>query len=250
MVEQDLHKLVMKIGRKHHARVGVAITTAEGTFTAGHPGTGPAWSTIKVPIAIAASRGEASNDLVDLSIRESDNDASWELWMHVLDKEGDPIQAVDTVLAEGGSKVRWQDPESGWQTAFGYANWPLQEQAKFGAHLECIKGARRVIRDMGKIIEWQRWGLAKESNARVKGGWGLSELDGHYTQRQFGELKFDQGNVGVATITVRYDGFKTGEDAAYHKAQATLDDLSPELVAYLQQSLARGVLSPVDSCPG
>ncbi|AEX69471.1 hypothetical protein CIP107554_00774 [Corynebacterium diphtheriae] len=61
--------------------VGIAIAGPEGVVTAGTQAGVPAWSTIKVPISIAALRANPGNDvLMRQAITVSDNDAARALW--------------------------------------------------------------------------------------------------------------------------------------------------------------------------
>ncbi|AEX41532.1 putative secreted protein [Corynebacterium diphtheriae 31A] len=61
--------------------VGIAIAGPEGVLTAGTQAGVPAWSTIKVPISIAALRANPGNDvLMRQAITVSDNDAARALW--------------------------------------------------------------------------------------------------------------------------------------------------------------------------
>ncbi|MGO9030567.1 MAG: hypothetical protein ACLQI9_02160, partial [Mycobacterium sp.] len=78
------------------ATIGVAIAAVDGTCLASY-GTwsaGVAWSTIKVPLAIAAMRaGVDSGELAAQTITQSDNTAAEELWSRL----GDPAQAAQQV---------------------------------------------------------------------------------------------------------------------------------------------------------
>ena len=95
-----------------------------GTWSAG-----VAWSTIKVPLAIAALRSDrrrAARDLVVKAITESDNPASEELWSQL----GDPADAarqVQAVIREAGDTatvVESRRLRRGF-TAFGQTQWSL-----------------------------------------------------------------------------------------------------------------------------
>ena len=75
-VRAELRDVVSEVEKEFNVRAGVAVADREGTVNAGLRGEEPAWSTVKVPIAIAALRDGASPELVDLAIKESDNDAA------------------------------------------------------------------------------------------------------------------------------------------------------------------------------
>src|SRR6516165_12191932 len=85
------------------ANVGVAIARPDRTYSLGRWWSGVAWSTIKVPLAIAALRSDwlRAKDLAAKAITESDNGASEQLWSGL----GDPAEAarrVQDIIAEGG----------------------------------------------------------------------------------------------------------------------------------------------------
>ncbi len=257
-IERRLDGLVADLVKEHHgAEVGIALADAQGTLAAGAPGKGPAWSTIKVPIAITALRDGGSADLVDAAITESDNDAAYALWSKVKWSEDNATAAIDEVLAEGGSKATWQKPDANGDVSFGYAEWLLKDQATFAAHLNCVADHKQVSRAMGDIVEWQQYGLTALDNTRAKGGWGFDEDSGRYTQRQFGVLdvgdtKSDaHGSIGIA-LTVVYndmDDFGSEQDA-YDDAVKALDDAAGDLKDMISEGIDDGTLTPVHDCDG
>jgi hypothetical protein len=99
---------------------------------------GPAWSTIKVPLAIAAIRRPTSDlSLVDAAITESDSAAAERLWTDL----GEPETAsshVEEVLATAGdlAKVQSRRVRPGF-SAFGQTQWPLADQAMFMSIAVC-----------------------------------------------------------------------------------------------------------------
>ena len=257
-IERRLDDLVADLVKEHHgAEVGIALTDAQGALATGAPGKGPAWSTIKVPIAITALRNGATTDLVDAAITESDNDAAYALWSKVKWSEDNATAAIDEVLAEGGSKATWQKPDANGDVSFGYAEWLLKDQATFAAHLNCVADHKQVSRAMGDIVEWQQYGLTALDNTRAKGGWGFDEDSGRYTQRQFGVLdvgdtKSDaHGSIGIA-LTVVYndmDDFGSEQDA-YDDAVKALDDAAGDLKDMISEGIDDGTLTPVHDCDG
>lgn len=196
-LDAELRAVVADVESEYDVQAGVSVADQQGTFNAGLRGEEPAWSTVKVPIAIAALRDEASPELVDLAIKESDNDAAYALWSHVRWTEGDAGSAVKALLKEYDSSGEFEEP-------FGYSTWLLEEQAKFGAHLPCISEAAQVYDAMDDIVEWQDNGLDRLPHTRAKGGWGLSEEDNGYTHRQIGVRETEgvgkdaDGTVGLA----------------------------------------------------
>ncbi|MFG6304024.1 hypothetical protein ACGLFO_11690 [Corynebacterium hesseae] len=193
-----------------------------------------------MPIAIAALRDEASPELVDLAIKESDNDAAYALWSHVRWTEGDAGSAVKALLKEYDSSGEFEEP-------FGYSTWLLEEQAKFGAHLPCIPEAAQVYDAMDDIVEWQDNGLDRLPHTRAKGGWGLSEEDNGYTHRQIGVRETEgagedaDGAVGLA-IEVTMPGDYAEE------AIPALNLLAAGVDRVVTEALGEGALKPLVGC--
>ena len=112
------------------ATTGIAIARPGITevYSLGRWSGGVAWSTIKVPLAIAALRNDRAraNDLVVKAITESDNHASEQLWSE-LGEPADAARLVQAVVAEGGDTatvVESRRLRPGY-TAFGQTQWPL-----------------------------------------------------------------------------------------------------------------------------
>jgi hypothetical protein len=181
------------------AEVGIAIARPDRTYSLGTWSSGVAWSTIKVPLAIAALRTDwlRARDLVVKAITESDNRASEQLWSGL----GGPVDAapqVQGIIAEAGDTatvVESRRLRRGF-TAFGQTQWTLQDQARFAAGLSLIPGAADVIDLMQHLTAAQQWGLAAKGVA-AKGGWGPG-IDGGYLVRQFGIMPTQSGQWGVA----------------------------------------------------
>lgn len=239
-VPSELRAVIADIESEFDVRAGVSVADQEETFNAGLKGDEPAWSTVKVPIAIAALRDGASPELVDLAIKESDNDAAYALWSHVQWTEGDAGSAVKALLKEYDSTGEFAEP-------FGYSTWLLEEQAKFGSHLPCIPKAEQVYDAMDDIVEWQDNGLDKLPDTRAKGGWGLSETDNGYTHRQIGVRATagggtaENGAVGLA-IEVTMPGEYADE------AIPALDMLAAGVDRVVSEALEAGALTPLMGC--
>lgn len=219
----------------YEIRAGVAVADSTGATQAGLRGEEPTWSTVKVPIAIAALRDGASPYLVDLAIKESDNDAAYALWSHVRWNEGDAGKAVKKLLAEYDSSGELQEP-------FGYSTWLLKDQAVFGSHLPCMPEAGQVYEAMDQIVAWQDNGLDKLPNTRAKGGWGLSEVDNNYTHRQIGVR--DTGNGGSLGLAIEV----TMPGASAEKAIPALNVLAAGVDSVVTEALDEGALKPVEAC--
>ncbi len=199
------------------ATIGVAVAApgrAE-VFSLGKWSSGVAWSTIKVPLALAALRSDQprAQELAVKAITKSDNRASERLWS-LLGEPADAAARVQAVIRESGDAVTLVESRRlrpGF-TAFGQTRWTLAGQARFAAQLPWIPGAAAVIDLMRHITTGQRWGLAAKGFA-AKGGWGPGVAD-DYLVRQFGIVPTESGHAGVALAAEAHDGaFETGVDA-------------------------------------
>jgi hypothetical protein len=199
------------------ASIGIAVAapgTAEA-FSLGRWSGGVAWSTIKVPLALAALRSDQprARDLAVKAITESDNPASERLWS-LLGEPADAARRVQAVIGESGDAVTIVESRRlrpGF-TAFGQTQWTLEGQARFAAQLPYLSGALAVIDLMQHVTTGQRWGLAAKGVA-AKGGWGPG-VAGEYLVRQFGIVPIESRHVGVALAAETPDGaFDTGVDA-------------------------------------
>jgi hypothetical protein len=197
------------------AAIGIAIAGVDGTILAslGTWSTGVAWSTIKVPLVIAALRaGMGSRELVDRTIAQSDNAAAEELWSQL----GDPAAAarqVQSVIRDAGDATTEVESRRlrAEYTPFGQTQWPLVQQAQFAGRLPLIPDAAPVVDLMHNLCPDHCWGLAAKGFA-AKGGWGPGISDG-YLVRQFAIVPIEAGHIGVALAADAQDGvFETGID--------------------------------------
>lgn len=205
------------------ANVGIAYAPV-GQKQAGTLGSlqnGVAWSTIKVPLAIAAIHANRPNaqDLAARAVTASDNDAAEQLWSS-LGPAPQAAQQVQAVLRAGGDtgtavESRRLRPEF---SAFGQTQWPLARQAVFAAHLPCMAAAAPVVVLMRNTVPNQRWGLAT-IGAPTKGGWGPGP-GGGYLVRQFGIVGTPAGSLAVALAAEPKDGsFDSGVAALNQMTQ-------------------------------
>jgi hypothetical protein len=212
------------------ARVGIAIASVGSSpVCLGTWSSGVAWSTSKVPLAIAALRaGVGTGELVSLTIAQSDNAAAEELWSQL----GDPTDAarqVCAVIREGGDAatvVESRRIREGY-TPFGQTRWSLIDQARFAAGLTQVADAAHVVDLMGGLCSEHRWGLAAKGFP-AKGGWGPG-LGDDYLVRQFGVIPAGSGSVGVAVAAELADGgYESGVDVVNSLADWLVDRL-PDL---------------------
>lgn len=161
-----------------------------------------AWSTMKVPLAIAALRenGPDVMDLVIPAITYSDNDATWSLWTTLGEDMGTWVDKFDAVLREGGdgSTVFEEDRLHSGGPSYGESIWDDEDQVRFAAGLPCLPDSGPVLELMGQIDEEQRWGLGAIEGARFKGGWGPGE--GEFLTRQFGIIDTPGGQTAVSIV--------------------------------------------------
>lgn len=171
---------------------------------------GMAWSTAKVPIAMAAEMARPDSASVDAEIHSaitvSDNDAAASLWSRLGESE-QARNNVDALLAQtGDTRTHIGIHETLGRTYTGYTTWRLEDQALFTSGVACAPSARHVLDEMKAISAEHRWGLGRVDGAAFKGGWG--SYQGQYTSRQLGlvpiegELGDPEARALVVTMTV------------------------------------------------
>lgn len=211
-------KLAAQLGGSEglaYTSVGGGATTAFGSWQ-----TGPGWSTVKVPLAVAAvAKAQGRPDagvqrLMRLAITASDNAAAEQLWAFL----GEPptaasqVQAVLRSAGDNNTRVQSRRVRPGF-TAFGQTTWSLTNQAAFVAALPCIKYSNEVLRLMGDVESGQRWGIGAVGRpAQFKGGWGPGP-GGGYLVRQMGIVTLANGSrIALAIASEPADGsFETGK---------------------------------------
>lgn len=193
-----------KLENKLNAKMGIVISGVGANpqqLVFGDWTSGPAWSTSKVPLTIAALREKnPPTDLMRAAITESDNAAAEKIWAGL----GDPVPAahkMEAVLSQYGdpTTVEWQRTRPPF-TAFGQTMWSLTNQARFTAGAVCDSGNESIFTLMGQVESGQRWGLGVIPDTQFKGGWGPSPT-GNYLVRQLGVLKMPTGRTAVAVAT-------------------------------------------------
>lgn len=218
------------------ADVGIAVSAVgrrRPVETAGTLQRSVAWSTSKVPVAMAAlADGSVSADSPTLrqAITASDNASAEQLWQG-LGGGSEAADATDAQLrAAGDTATRTQSRvlRSGF-TAFGQTTWTLRDQVRFTAGMSCLPAGRQVLSLMGQTIPAQRWGLGATGRpARLKGGWGPGSVPGQaggYLDRQMGVVTISGRRLAVA-IAVR------PADGAHETGTALLTRLARWTVAH------------------
>ncbi|WP_253861547.1 serine hydrolase [Mycobacterium asiaticum] len=227
----DLAAEFIQLATRLNASMGLAVSavgSSEAPLTYGDWQQGPAWSTSKVPLAIAAYRQQHKvTDKMRAAITESDNAAAEALWQQL----GDPstaAQKVQQILQETGDptivesrKVR---PEF---TAFGQTIWSLVNQTRFIASAFCNKQNEPIFALMGQIAPQQSWGIGTLTGAQFKGGWGPSP-SGRYLVRQLGILNAPSGKLAVAIAAEPASG-------SFEDGRRALDEAAAWLSMHLAQ---------------
>jgi hypothetical protein len=198
-LESDFAQLEQRLD----ADIGLVIRqvgNAGGPVLLGKWSSGPAWSTIKVALAIAALRAQGTPDVTGAmraAIVSSDNDAAEAMWENLGDPET-AARKVEEVLRNYGDPTVVESRRLRPQfSAFGQTDWSLVNQATFVADAACDNQNAPIFDLMGQIESDQRWGIGIVADSRFKGGWGPS-TSGSYLVRQIGVLQTKTGMVAVA----------------------------------------------------
>ncbi|MFE9575735.1 hypothetical protein ACFYO1_05070 [Nocardia sp. NPDC006044] len=223
---------VAELQASTRGHLGLAIMPVGGdqVVSFGDWTTGPAWSTMKVPLTIAALRlsGGSPSYAASAAITASDNAAADTLWQS-LGTNQEAAQAVQSVLREGGDAkttvpATRSRPEN---SAFGQADWSLADQVRFASRLPCLPQSAPVINLMEQVQAAQRWGLGAFSGAEFKGGWG-PDASGAYLVRQFGLISTPTGQLAVAFAAQPDSG-------AFSDGMTMLDKLSTVISQHLNE---------------
>lgn len=189
---------------------------ADGVITVGDLTDLPAWSTSKVPLALAVlanrnGNGEDYRQTISAALRWSDNEAAATLWWALGADDQARAQAVTEVLRQTGDSTTVVPATQLFPpySMFGQTQWTTTAQLGFALALPCLTGADQVIDDMAAVVGSQRWGLGKLPDSVLKGGWGPSP-GGGYTVRQFGWYAGAEGTRVPMAIAVRASSFDAG----------------------------------------
>lgn len=217
---RELARALDGLAEDRGARLAVAVAVGDRVTTIGHPHTGPAWSTSKVPLALAALAhrpGAVTEALVRRALRRSDNDAAEQLWALWPDATR-AAKAVTTVLRRSGDRrttVPRRRSRPGY-SIFGQTTWRLADQARFGLALRSLAHGKAVTAEMAAVAQNQQWGLwdgDDEPATVVKGGWG-PDPDGGYLVRQLAMVRDAPIPWSAALLAVPRSGQFTDGTAA------------------------------------
>jgi hypothetical protein len=212
--------------RASFTRLGASLQGSEGVAVSaigldrrveglGSLRTAVAWSTSKVPVAMAvmaAGDGEAQADNLTRALTASDNAAALRLWAS-LGGGQTAASAADEQLRDAGdahTSIEYRALRGAGYTPFGQTDWALSDQARFTAGLACSQEGAQVLGLMSQVVSSQRWGLGSAGvPAQFKGGWGPGSrpgAGGGYLDRQMGVLVIHGRPLAVAVATAPADG--------------------------------------------
>lgn len=204
-----------KLEQKLGGRSGIAVSSVgrgQPISVAGSFQEAVAWSTSKVPVAMAAiAVGSADDDALRSAITASDNASAERLWTGLGGGTAAANAADEQLRATGDSTTSIQPTvlRSGF-TAFGQTMWSLRDQVAFTAGMACTDTGRQLLELMGQTIPAQRWGLGRTSwTAQLKGGWGPGAVAGQgggYIDRQMGVLTDPGGRKVAVTVMTEPSG--------------------------------------------
>lgn len=211
-----------------------AATSTQTTFSlfdgstppanSGSGGALPAWSTIKVPIALTALEHCPDKDFVleqtTAAIEWSDNDAAYNLW-RCLGSDAEASQLVGDEIAKSGVSVHVEP-------AFGTTNWPIPAQARYAQYLASVPADNHVIQEMHKIDAEHSYGLGTIDDLPFKGGWSDDE-DGSFHVRQLGFFTAGGTDYGVAIAARSLGGSEQDCQDALDQIAALLAESTGEL---------------------
>lgn len=202
---------------------------------------GPAWSTIKVPIAervLGDAGGPSKTDAttrnqITAAVTQSDNDAAAALFSRLESIHGGlagASEAVGQMLRDAGdgSTVVSTRGRDGFST-YGQTEWSLSEQNRYLAALAggCVSdsASRKFLLDqMATVGGSDTFGLGSTGlAAQWKGGWGPG-IDGRYLVRQMGVIDAGAGPVVVAMAAIPDDG-------TFESGQAILNEIAARVVS-------------------
>ncbi|MDY5784490.1 hypothetical protein [Corynebacterium sp.] len=221
-----LQALADSVANTYGGSVGVAVAGDDVSLVGGDDGAYPAWSTIKVPIAIAAARTAPveAEIFTPAAIQSSDNMAAESLWNAV--SPGD----VNQVLADAGVAAAVNTEKTRQEfSVFGQTLLTASQEAQLASGIGCIAGALPVVELMGAINPGQAYGLGQLPGARLKGGWGPSPSGGYHV-RQLARVTNSRSEIIALGLTVipasgDYATAQTMATAVAEGLRPLLDDL-------------------------
>lgn len=220
---EDMAEAVAAIEEETGTQAGISLFDGSTDTSAGSVGMLPAWSTIKIPIAVVAQDHcsydeETLAELTSASIEYSDNDAASSLWS-CLGSDDEASQIVGEEIAKGGMSVQVGP-------YFGTTVWPVPAQARYARHLASLPEDHPVIDEMHKINPEHSYGLGRIPDMPFKGGWSDAD-DGSWHSRQMGFTTIGDTTYGIAIAARSLDGSEEDCQNALDKLAQYILDSSP-----------------------
>ena len=216
-----------------HGPAGIAIASGDQVWATGSKQVDWAWSTSKVPVAIAALQENPSarnRSLAQSAITVSSNYAAHALWETMGEYKKSAQIVTRTLVAGGDSNTTVNYANNN----FGLTDWALKDSAVFADHLPCMPEAQTVYALMGKIQKSHSWGLGTISGTHFKGGWGPVRKG--TIVRQIGVVPTSGSKfVGVAIMVESHRGQIRG--------QQDLTAIAKWLKGYLDEVPSRGCVA-------
>lgn len=221
----DVSAVVADVADQHDVQLSVAwYDPTAGVQHTGELRDVPAWSTVKVPLALAVidqGNGAVYRDDIAAAVRSSDNESASTLWRSLGNDNNARAAALTDVLRRSGDtstsvpSTQLHPPYS----VFGQTTWRVTDQVTFVMSLPQLPAASPVVDDMALIDASQRWGLGRLREATFKGGWGPT-VAGDYTVRQFGWFVGTHGQRIPIAMAVQAPTFEAGVSALDELATA------------------------------
>lgn len=217
---EGLSDTVKDIEARTNTQVGVSLYDGSEHTSAGILAVLPAWSTIKVPIALAADEhceyaDEVIAELTDAAIEWSDNDSASALWT-CLGPDAEASRLVGEEIGKAGVSVQVEP-------YFGTTDWPVTDQAQYAHYLASLPEDNVVIKDMRLIDAEHRYGLGQIAGVPFKGGWSDAP-DGSWHSRQMGFTTVGGTTYGIAIAARSADGSEEDATEALNAVAAFITD--------------------------
>ena len=133
-----------------------------------------AWSTIKIPLAMAALRRSTSSTTkgrVERALRNSDNTAAAQLWSE-LGGGSTAARRVDAVLRDhGDTGTRTQSRATPGRSAYGRTQWYTKAQSRFMSRIACTREGGFIRHQLARTTAGP-WGLMAFDQPLNKNGYG------------------------------------------------------------------------------
>lgn len=191
----ELDETVAGIAEETGTEVAISIWDGEKEIVSGDLRSLSAWSTEKIPIALASLEHCAFDDvvkeqLITSAITYSDNNST-DMLYSCLDGYASASELVSEVIGRSGADV-YMDP------IWGESQWPVSSQAHFAYYLSSLPEDNIVIESMANVVPQQSWGIGEIEGMHFKGGWSDSKKDGSYQNRQMGFITIEDKTYGIA----------------------------------------------------